>query len=228
MDDQIVSNEMEAVAEPEDTPTTDLDSIAEKKKKKWNNLFGFRKQVKEKLDGETSDYSSVSSSKNSFSFKRSRSRSRSSRKSGDEDMEAYRKNEELVDDELEDAGDDSAPTEDLDNVDAVKYKSLKKILEFPVVKDTYDWVSNISQPYLDSVKVAADPAWEKVIPVLDKGLTKLDHVGYKKTVEERTKNLSETIDNAAWKLLDSLAKKCPVLLEPTEHFWQEIKVRFKL
>ena len=223
MEDQIVSNEMAAMAEPEDTSMTDLDSITEKKNKKWNNLFGLGKQVKEKLNGETSDYSSVSSSINSFSFIRSRSRSRSSRKSGDEDMEAYRKNEELVDDELEDAGDDSAPTEDLDNVDAVKYKSLKKILEFPVVKDTYDWVSNISQPYLDSVN-----AWEKVMPVLDKGLTKLDHVGYKTTVEERTKNLSETIDNAAWKLLDSLAKKCPVLLEPTEHFWQEIKVRFKL
>ena len=226
MEDQIVSNEMAAMAEPEDTSMTDLDSITGKKNKKWNNLFGLGKQVKEKLDGATSDYSSVSSSINSFSFIRSRSRSRSSRKSGDEDMEAYRKNEELDDDELDD--DDSTPTEDLDNVDGVKYKSLKKVLEFPVVKDTYDWVSNISQPYLDSVKVAADPAWEKVIPVLDKGLTKLDQVGYKNTFEERTKNLSETIDNAAWKLLDSLAKKCPVLLEPTEHFWQEIKVRFKL
>ena len=166
----------------------------------------------------------------SFSFKRNRSR----KPSGEEKSEASKIDEEdgkyetLVDDILGDVADQLATNEDnndedstcfvstenldKDTVDEVKYKSVEKVLQFPVVRDMYDWATSFS-PYLH-------PAVEKMGPVLDMGLVKS---GYKETIQQQT----EKVDGAAWKFLEMLEEKYPFLMKPTEHVWRDIKVRIR-
>merc|ERR1712113_757043 len=169
----------------------------------------------------------------SFSFRRNRSRT-NSQPSGEEKSEASKidedddgKYETFVDDVLGDVANQLATNEDNNDEDStsfvsaenldkdsveVKYKSVEKVLQFPMVRDMYNWATSLS-PYLH-------PAVEKMGPVLDMGLVKLDQLGYKETLQEQT----EKVDDAAWKFLEMLEEKYPFLMKPTEHVWREIKV----
>ena len=93
------------------------------------------------------------------------------------------------------------------------------------MRDMYDWASSISRPYIQTLKAAADPALGKMSPVLDSGFLRLDQFGCKKTIGDQTESLAETVDGAAGKFLEILAEKYPLLMEPTEDLWGQIKVR---
>ena len=86
----------------------------------------------------------------------------------------------------------------IESYDQMKFKSVGRVLQFPLVRDTYDWI--ISLPYLQTIRLTSQP-------VLAMGSMELDEAGYMKTIVEKTLEVSATVDNAALSFLDLLESK---------------------
>ena len=92
-----------------------------------------------------------------------------------------------------------AATEQINS--SFEFKSLEKVLQFPLVKDTCDWILGL--PYLQTIRLLSSPALETIKPALAVGRMKLDEAGFKDTIEKMIM-VSATVDNAALNFLDLL------------------------
>ena len=92
-----------------------------------------------------------------------------------------------------------------DGDSAFEFKSVVRVLQFPLVKDTYDWIKSLS--YLQAIRLTSESALQRIQPVLAMGSTTLDDAGYKETIVEKIMKVSATVDFAALKILDLLESK---------------------
>ena len=104
------------------------------------------------------------------------------------------------------------------------YKVFDKALEIPLIHDGFEWVSNVTEPYLDKAKSISSEILDQLAPHVEEGKKHLNQIEYSSTFHEILMDITDKVDQRAADYLNYLIDHFPVVKTPTWDLVQQFKV----
>ena len=90
--------------------------------------------------------------------------------------------------------------------------------------DGFEWVSNVTGPYLDKAKSVSSEILDQLAPHVEEGKKHLNQIEYSATFHEILIDITEKVDQRAADYLNYLIDHFPVVKTPTWDLVQQFKV----
>jgi len=207
--------------------------------KKTKKIFSFKKKKDFKpIDGESSGYSSgTTSASSTFSYRGKKKNKKTKHQMTPEtvlDFDNERRSSSSNSEEKSTTSEDEYKNEvDKDpNVEDKSFKIIGKAMEIPVINDGYTWLSDLTWPYLTKAGTLTLPYLisaknasliEKMFPIMENGIKRLEESEKSTAAKEKLFEYADKADQTAVSYLEYLMDNYPVIKTQTYQLKEQIR-----